>query len=175
MEVQVLLVHRNSNNLRIFCSQWIARMPSEFIKSLLIFTWVDLSDKEHMIQAGIANRGKSFLASIVLALFVFGVIQMLTRTWASTFFFDCSACVGLKDWAIDLLLELLSIQEGVSSCILMSPSAHWRGTSTPTNFDHVLPGFTGVLVGELPSGLRNRRMWANPNVCSQLYPLPMVC
>ena len=58
-------------------------MPSEFIKSLLIFTWVDLSDKEHMIQmiqSGIANRGKSFLASIVLALFVFGVIQMLTRT-----------------------------------------------------------------------------------------------
>ena len=56
-------------------------MPSEFIKSLLIFTWVDLSDKEHMIQmiqSGIANRGKSFLASIVLALFVFGVIQMIT-------------------------------------------------------------------------------------------------
>ncbi len=53
------------------------------MKSLLIFTWVGLSDKEHMIQmiqAGIANRGKSFLASIVLALFVFGVIQMLTRT-----------------------------------------------------------------------------------------------
>ena len=56
-------------------------MPSEFTKSLLIFTWVDLSDKEHMIQmiqSGIANRGKSFLASIVLALFVFGVIQMIT-------------------------------------------------------------------------------------------------
>ena len=58
-------------------------MRSESTKSLLIFIWVDLSDKEHMIQmiqAGIANRGKSFLASIVLALFVFGVIQMLTRT-----------------------------------------------------------------------------------------------
>ena len=52
-------------------------------KSLLIFTEAVLSDGEHMIQmiqAGIANRGKSFLASIVLALFVFGVIQMLTRT-----------------------------------------------------------------------------------------------
>ena len=58
-------------------------MRSESTKSLLIFIWVNLSDKEHMIQmiqAGIANRGKSFLASIVLALFVFGVIQMLTRT-----------------------------------------------------------------------------------------------
>ena len=58
-------------------------MYSEFMKSLLLFTWVSFSDKEHMIQmiqAGIANRGKSFLASIVLALFVFGVIQMLTRT-----------------------------------------------------------------------------------------------
>ena len=40
--------------------------------------WIDLSDREHMIQAGIANRAKSFLASIVLALFVFGLIQMLT-------------------------------------------------------------------------------------------------
>ena len=55
-------------------------MCSEPMKSLLIFAWVGLSDKEHMIQAGIANRGKSFLAAIVLALFVFGVIQMLTRT-----------------------------------------------------------------------------------------------
>ena len=53
------------------------------MKSLLIFTRVDLSDKEHMfqmIQASIANRGKPFLASIVLVLFVFGVIQMLTST-----------------------------------------------------------------------------------------------
>ena len=83
MEVQALLVHRNNNSLRIFCSQRIARMCSKPMKSLLIFAWVGLSDKEHMIQmiqAGIANRGKSFLASIVLALFVFGVIQMLTRT-----------------------------------------------------------------------------------------------
>jgi hypothetical protein len=50
---------------------------------LLIFVGVDLSDVEHMIQmiqARIANRGKSFLASIVLALFVFGVVQMLTGT-----------------------------------------------------------------------------------------------
>ena len=31
-----------------------------------------------MIQEGVANRGKSFLALIVLALFIFGVIQMLT-------------------------------------------------------------------------------------------------
>ncbi len=31
-----------------------------------------------MIQNSIANRGKSFLASIVLALFVFGVVQMLS-------------------------------------------------------------------------------------------------
>ena len=56
-------------------------MCSKSMKSLLIFTRVGLSDKEHMIQmiqAGIANRGKSFLAAIVLALFVFGVIQMLT-------------------------------------------------------------------------------------------------
>ena len=53
------------------------------MKSLLIFTWVDLGDKEHMfqmIQASITNRGKTFLASIVLALFVFGLIQMLTST-----------------------------------------------------------------------------------------------
>ena len=53
------------------------------MKSLLVFTWVDLGDKEHMfqmIQASIANRGKPFLASIVLALFVFGLIQMLTNT-----------------------------------------------------------------------------------------------
>tara|TARA_B100000073_G_scaffold88774_1_gene69634 strand:- start:3711 stop:3887 length:177 start_codon:yes stop_codon:yes gene_type:complete len=58
-------------------------MHSELTKSLLIFTWIDLSDKEHMIQmiqASIANRGKPFLASIVLVLFVFGVIQMLTST-----------------------------------------------------------------------------------------------
>ena len=78
VEVQVLLVHRNSHSLRIFCSQRIARMCSESMKSLLIFIWVGLSDKEHMIRAGIANRGKSFLALIVLALFIFGVIQMLT-------------------------------------------------------------------------------------------------
>ena len=58
-------------------------MRSESMKSLLVFSRADLSDKEHMIQMiqeGITNRGKSFLALIVLALFVFGVIQMLTRT-----------------------------------------------------------------------------------------------
>ena len=50
-------------------------------KNLLIFIDVGLSDRENMferIQSSIANRGKSFLASIVLALFVFGVVQMLT-------------------------------------------------------------------------------------------------
>jgi hypothetical protein len=48
---------------------------------LLIFIQVDLSDGEHMIQmiqSSIAHRGKSFLASIVLALFVFGVVKMLS-------------------------------------------------------------------------------------------------
>ena len=56
-------------------------MRSESMKSLLIFSRANLSDKEQMIQMiqeGVANRGKSFLALIVLALFVFGVIQMLT-------------------------------------------------------------------------------------------------
>ena len=59
-------------------------MRSESMKSLLIFSRADLSDKEQMIQMiqmiqeGVANRGKSFLALIVLALFIFGVIQMLT-------------------------------------------------------------------------------------------------
>ncbi|QNI55567.1 hypothetical protein SynBIOSE41_03085 [Synechococcus sp. BIOS-E4-1] len=56
-------------------------MRGVITKSLLIFIDVVLSDREHMIeriQNGIANRGKSFLASIVLALFVFGVVQMLT-------------------------------------------------------------------------------------------------
>ena len=50
-------------------------------KSLLTFNDVGLSDREHMIErfhSSFANRGKSFLASIVLALFVFGVVQMLT-------------------------------------------------------------------------------------------------
>ncbi len=45
-------------------------------KSLLIFTEAVLSDGEHMIQM-IQKRGKSFLASIVLVLFVFGVVQMI--------------------------------------------------------------------------------------------------
>ena len=45
-------------------------------KSLLIFIEADLGDGEHMIQM-IRNRGKSFLASIVLVLFVFGVVQMI--------------------------------------------------------------------------------------------------
>tara|TARA_Y100001978_G_C23417387_1_gene302099 strand:+ start:273 stop:455 length:183 start_codon:yes stop_codon:yes gene_type:complete len=54
-------------------------------KNLLLFTEVDSSDREHMIQMiqnSIASRGrgKSLLASIVLALFVFGVIQMLSST-----------------------------------------------------------------------------------------------
>ena len=48
-------------------------------KSLLIFIEADLGDGEHMIQMiqMIQNRGKSFLASIVLVLFVFGVVQMI--------------------------------------------------------------------------------------------------
>ena len=57
-------------------------MHSVKSKSLLIFTQVEVSDGEHMIQmiqSGIANRGKPFLASIVLALFVFGLVQMLNR------------------------------------------------------------------------------------------------
>ncbi len=37
----------------------------------------------------------------------------------STFSSGCSACVGLINRAIDLLLELLPIPEGVSSCTLM--------------------------------------------------------
>ena len=45
-------------------------------KSLLIFIEAYLGDGEHMIQM-IQNRGKSFLASIVLVLFVFGVVQMI--------------------------------------------------------------------------------------------------
>lgn len=56
-------------------------MHSAKSKSLLIFIRLELSDREHviqMIQSGIANRGKSFLALIVLALFVFGVVQMLS-------------------------------------------------------------------------------------------------
>jgi len=50
-------------------------------KGLLRFIQADLSDRRSMIQMiqnSIANRGKSFLASIVLALFVFGVVQMLS-------------------------------------------------------------------------------------------------
>ncbi len=50
-------------------------------KDLLRFIQADLSDRRSMIQMiqnSIANRGKSFLASIVLALFVFGVVQMLS-------------------------------------------------------------------------------------------------
>ena len=45
-------------------------------KSLLIFIEADLGDGEHIFQM-IQNRGKSFLASIVLVLFVFGVVQMI--------------------------------------------------------------------------------------------------
>jgi|TARA_Y100000287_G_scaffold71452_1_gene56630 hypothetical protein len=50
-------------------------------KDLLRFIQADLSERRSMIQMiqnSIANRGKSFLASIVLALFVFGVVQMLS-------------------------------------------------------------------------------------------------
>ena len=56
-------------------------MHSAKSKSLLIFIRLELSDREHMIErihSSFTNRGKSFLASIVLALFVFGVVQMLT-------------------------------------------------------------------------------------------------
>ena len=59
-------------------------MPGIIMKSLLLFTKVDQSDREHMIQMiqnSIASRGrgKSLLSAIVLALFVFGVIQMLSN------------------------------------------------------------------------------------------------
>ena len=56
-------------------------MCGVIISGLLIFIQVDLSDGEHMIQmiqSSIAHRGKPFLASIVLALFVFGVVKMLS-------------------------------------------------------------------------------------------------
>ena len=71
--------------MRIFCVRGIARMHGVNAKNLLLFTEVDSSDREHMIQMiqnSIASRGrgKSLLASIVLALFVFGVIQMLSST-----------------------------------------------------------------------------------------------
>ena len=59
-------------------------MPGSIMKILLLFTKVDQSDREHMIQMiqnSIASRGrgKSLLSAIVLALFVFGVIQMLSN------------------------------------------------------------------------------------------------
>ena len=59
-------------------------MPGIIMKNLLLFTKVDQSDREHMIQMiqnSIASRGrgKSLLSAIVLALFVFGVIQMLSN------------------------------------------------------------------------------------------------
>ena len=59
-------------------------MPGNIMKNLLLFTKVDQSDREHMIQMiqnSIASRGrgKSLLSAIVLALFVFGVIQMLSN------------------------------------------------------------------------------------------------
>ena len=59
-------------------------MPGIIMKNLLLFTKVDRSDREHMIQMiqnSIASRGrgKSLLSAIVLALFVFGVIQMLSN------------------------------------------------------------------------------------------------
>ena len=68
-----------------------------------------------MIQGSIANRGKAFLASVVLALFVFGVVQMLISTWRQTFFSDFSACVGFTNHLINLLLQLCSIHRGVSA------------------------------------------------------------
>ena len=59
-------------------------MPGIIMKNLLLFTKADQSDREHMIQMiqnSIASRGrgKSLLSAIVLALFVFGVIQMLSN------------------------------------------------------------------------------------------------
>ena len=59
-------------------------MPGVIMRNLLLFTKVDQSDREHMIQMiqnSIASRGrgKSLLSAIVLALFVFGVIQMLSN------------------------------------------------------------------------------------------------
>ena len=59
-------------------------MPGIIMKNLLLFTNGDQSDREHMIQMiqnSIASRGrgKSLLSAIVLALFVFGVIQMLSN------------------------------------------------------------------------------------------------
>ena len=59
-------------------------MPGIIMKNLLLFTKIDRSDREHMIQMiqnSIASRGrgKSLLSAIVLALFVFGVIQMLSN------------------------------------------------------------------------------------------------
>ena len=59
-------------------------MPGIIMKNLLLFTKVDQSDREHMIQMiqnSIASRGrgKTLLSAIVLALFVFGVIQMLSN------------------------------------------------------------------------------------------------
>ena len=59
-------------------------MPGIIMKNLLLFINVDQSDREHMIQMiqnSIASRGrgKSLLSAIVLALFVFGVIQMLSN------------------------------------------------------------------------------------------------
>ena len=59
-------------------------MPGIIMKNLLLFIKADQSDREHMIQMiqnSIASRGrgKSLLSAIVLALFVFGVIQMLSN------------------------------------------------------------------------------------------------
>jgi len=59
-------------------------MPGIIMENLLLFTKADQSDREHMIQMiqnSIASRGrgKSLLSAIVLALFVFGVIQMLSN------------------------------------------------------------------------------------------------
>lgn len=48
------------------------------LKALLLFAQVDSSDRQHMIPNTIGGRGKSFLASIVLVLFVFGLVQMLS-------------------------------------------------------------------------------------------------
>jgi len=70
------LLNINGQNLSSFCARQITRMHGTNTKSLLIFTEAVLSDGEHMIQM-IQKRGKSFLASIVLVLFVFGVVQMI--------------------------------------------------------------------------------------------------
>ena len=70
-----------------------------------------------MIQARIANRGKSFLASIVLALFVFGVVQMLTGTWLQGFFSDFAVISGLIHSVVDRPMELFRGHDDASTSV----------------------------------------------------------